>query len=171
MRERHGTRLGRLFTVTGLILGLTGCFLFAEHERGGAGGYGYVEPSCGPADGPALTIHLTEHPVSCERVSEINYNAPELGHLSLDLYGISQPEPGHVHRVGPDVTTAHEGGWARRCPGDGEACVPAASGRVTFGETDAGVAFVDIDLRFEGGARLRGRYPLEPCERPPLLCG
>ena len=171
MRERRGTRLGQLFTLTGLILGLTGCFLFTEHEHGGAGGYGYFESGCGPADGPALTLHLTERPVSCERLHEIDYNAPDLEHLGIDLYGISRPEAGHAHRVGPDVTTAHTGGWARQCPGDGGACAERGVGRVTFGETTRGEALVEVDLTFEDGARVRGRYPLQRCEARILFCG
>ena len=162
----------RLLWSAVLVPVLAGCYLFGTHEGHSEElSYAYYETTCGPTDGPAMTIHLTEEQATCERLHEIHYNAPELEHVRLDVYGINQPEPGHSQPIGPLVAGPLEGGWARKCPGSGVACIPVVSGGVAFGETDRGEATVEVNLVFEEDHRVKGRFPLQQCEARISFCG
>lgn len=136
----------------------------------------FLVPGCGPTDGPALEIYLTqtEYQASCSRLPRVGwYGTPaEEPFTRVFLLGIDSPEEGSftLHTGSEDGPSYSEGGWAHRCEA-GKACVASVAGTVTFGPMDVqGRTPVAVDVQFEDGSRVSNQYVAKTCDWE-YICG
>ena len=121
--------------------------------------FALATPSCGPADGPAMAIFLTP-----TEVSDVPATPPYfqffLTRSAAELEGRTWLWP-----------SADETASAWECTMAGGACAGSPTGAIALGHfaADSAIA-VTVDLRREGGQRVRGQFTARWHSRP-LACG
>ena len=157
------------------LLGLR-CNLFAGEEDLASA---HLFRSCGPTDGPAFQILLTEKEIGCGEADGVGPWAPgSPAHVFISAYGKDAPEVPSTLVLGPDAIrerTYSEGGQAWRCDASGE-CVEVERGTVAFSAAPrgapAGSVTASVALVFEDGSKISERYLVHRCvPEEPVLCG
>ena len=151
--------------VVSMVLG--GCSI-AGWSPGGDEPTGIWFPSCGPADGPAVEIQLSEAAPTCPG------ERPRLDYpnLRISLYGTADLEPGSALEFGGSVDPGvgfSRGGFGARCSAPDE-CRRVERGTVRVGRQTEEATVIQIDLRYEDGGSESVRARLARCERP-FFCG
>ena len=119
--------------------------------------YAYIQNSCAPWGGPAVTIYLSDAPQKCEELS--------LPYTTISIWKGAKEISGQTFTF-PD----YKAGWvARQITKDSNQKV--RSGRVHLQEVkeDADVKG-DFDLEFEDGHREQGSFRAKWCHQP-VMCG
>jgi hypothetical protein len=127
----------------------------------------YVADSCGPADGPALQITISDtlDPTSCSADpmrASTSFYLHDLGGATLP------PAAGSTFTS----TAAASNGSAVQCPGGSPPCRLSETFSITFTryEIDGG-ATGQYTITWEGGETSTGNFDAARCESGPVICG
>lgn len=156
------------FLLFGLLLGFTvsSCSFTNQHDTLNLS-HAYLSPSCGPTDGPALDLYLTNGPVGCDKLYG---SLLEESAVRISMYGFTQPTiPSTISLKTPAASGYNKGGFATYCL-EAETCMNTRSGTVHFTTSRNGAVMVSVDLTFESGHRVSGTFKTQTCERR-FLCG
>lgn len=118
-------------------------------------------PSCGPADGPAFDVIISENRLRCAYPRRSP--APGQTYLRIWVLGEDEPEMPSTLEVGTGGSV-YEGVAAEHCVKD-DTCMNATDGSVGFGILSRGAESVSYDLMFEDGSNRSGVVRFERCER------
>ena len=127
----------------------------------------YVGDSCGPADGPALQITISDtlDPSSCSADplrASTSFYLHDLGGATLP------PSAGTTFTS----TAAASNGSAVQCPGGSPPCRLSETFSITFTRYEAdGGATGQYTITWEGGETATGNFDAVRCESGPVICG
>jgi hypothetical protein len=127
----------------------------------------YVADSCGPADGPALQITISDtlDPTSCSADpmrASTSFYLHDLGGATLP------PAAGSTFTS----TAAASNGSAVQCPGGSPPCRLSETFSITFTRYEAdGGATGQYTITWEGGETSTGNFDAVRCESGPVICG
>lgn len=152
-----------------ILILLSSCQILGQGDTN-ISGNALVLPSCGPTDGPATEIYLSEDLLQCDRVPVMWFEEPQQQtFIRIILLGF-RPPTGGTFTLGHDPEYAgFRGGTAYSCA-QGGGCEQTCQGTVTFGEpTEEGRIPLQVHLQFEG-EQVAGTYEAALCEQK-YLCG
>ena len=127
----------------------------------------YVGDACGPADGPALQITISDalDPASCSADplrASTSFYLHDLGGATLP------PAAGSTFTS----TAAASNGSAVQCPGGSPPCRLSETFSITFTRYEAdGGATGQYTITWEGGETSTGNFDAVRCESGPMICG
>jgi hypothetical protein len=158
MMRRNLRQLQVLLTLVTLLVWAPGCDPADDFTPRGEFLYATASNDCGPADGPAVSINLTQ------RADTAMAPAPP----ALTFYIWENATSISRRRI--EVGSSSVQGSARLCPVGGE-CVIDDSGFVRFGRAAWGdVVEGEYDVHFADGTRRTGAFQAAWQERR-ILCG
>lgn len=120
--------------------------------------FAYVQPDCGPTDGPALTFHFAS--------KQVNSGRHEGPIVEISIYeGLPRSAPAD-YAIGGRGTRA----FGSRCASAGK-CEYATSGALHISQTQKGISG-EYELHFQSGVIEKGIFNATLVQpNPPLLCG
>ena len=171
----------RIVNAHGLAL-LVSCCGGLEGPRTTIDLTGYAQTSCGPADGPAIEIYLTDATPPADgaiawvdsigRLRAVPADSADAARIDdaavlrmFVWYGIHQLA-GREFQVSRDQP---EWGDVRFC-GSGD-CVPVTEGRIRFTSADADSVTGEYELRAPGEGVFAGSFRAGVLVRQPPICG
>jgi hypothetical protein len=120
-------------------------------------GYGLIQSSCAPWDGPAIELTLTAEPAKCERVTG--------SHISMGVWRELPIHAGQVVKFG----AGSDAGFASRCAKEGD-CQRAETGTIVFDKYEDGSgAHGSYELHFKGET-VKGNFDVQWCKTR-AICG